>query len=366
MKTGFIWDESYFWHQTGNGALNIDSGGWVQEDIHAENPETKRRVKNLLDKSKFIKQLQEIEPRPASHQEVERNHGKVYIEEIKRLSDMGGGDAGEHAIVGPDSYEIAMLSAGGAVTAVDAVIRGEVMNAYALTRPPGHHAEKNEGMGFCLFNNIVIAAKYARAQYYLNRIAIIDWDVHHGNGTESAFLNDSDVLFISLHQENIFPRNRGSMTEIGKSEGKGYNVNIELPAGTGNEGYMHAFDKVAIPIIDQFEPELILVSAGQDPGRFDPLGRMLVTAEGFYRMAEKVKSLADEHCSGRLVACHEGGYSTAYVPFCTIRILEAFSGKQSGVNDPFDQGFHEGPIYQNQLDYINHAKEIQSAYWRLS
>ncbi|GAA0591313.1 class II histone deacetylase [Virgibacillus siamensis] len=363
--TGFIWDESYFWHQTGNGALNINSGGWIQEDTHAENPETKRRVKNLLDRSKFMKELQQIEPREALLDEVGLNHGRKYIEKIKKLSDSGGGDAGEHAIVGPDSYEIALLSAGGVITATDAVMQGKVHNAYALTRPPGHHAGQDEGMGFCLFNNIAIAAKHAKAKYGLKRIVIIDWDVHHGNGTENAFRDDPEVLFISMHQENIFPKNRGQISYAGEGNGEGFNVNIELPAGTGNEGYLYTFDQVIEPIINQFEPELIMVSAGQDPSRFDPLGRMLMTADGFYQMAMTVKGLAEKHCDGRLVACHEGGYSTAYVPFCTIRILEALSGKQSGVDDPFDQGYHEGPLYQNQIDAVERVKEVQGAYWRV-
>lgn len=364
-KTGFIWDESYFWHQTGQGALNINSGGWIQADTHAENPETKRRVKNLLDRSKFIKELQQIEPRPAIRKEVEMNHAPVYLDRLKQLSDAGGGDAGEHAIVGPDTYEIALLSAGGALTAVDAVMQEKVQNAYALTRPPGHHAEYEIGAGFCLVNNIAIAAKYARETYGLKRILILDWDVHHGNGTESAFRSDSDVLFISIHQENIFPKNRGQIIYTGEGDGEGYTVNIELPAGTGNEGYLYTFDKVIEPIVDQYQPELILISAGQDPSRFDPLGRMLLTAEGFYNMTARVKALAEKHCNGRLVGCHEGGYSTAYVPFCTLRVLEALAGKQSGVDDPFDQGYHEGPLYQNQVEAINKVLKIQKKYWDL-
>lgn len=363
--TGFIYDESYFWHQTGNGALNLNAGGWIQEDTHAENPETKRRIKNLLERSRFIKELQQLEPRSATRKEIEMNHTAEYIDRIKTLSEAGGGDAGEHAIVGPDSYEIALLSAGGTLTAVDAVMNDTVKNAYALTRPPGHHAEQDEGMGFCLFNNIAIAAKYAREKYGLKRILILDWDVHHGNGTESAFRFDSDVLFISIHQENVFPKDRGDITYTGEGNGNGYNVNIELPAGTGNDGYNYTFEQVIEPIVDQYQPELILISAGQDPSRFDPLGRMLVTAEGFYQMASKVKSLAEKHCEGRLIACHEGGYSTAYVPFCTLKILEAFREKRSGVEDPFDQGYHEGPIYPNQVEAVEKVKEIQKGFWDL-
>ncbi|MFD1360130.1 class II histone deacetylase [Lentibacillus salinarum] len=363
--TGFICDESYFWHQTGNGALNLRSGGWIQADTHAENPESKRRVKNLLERSGYMDELQQVAPRSATREEVGMNHSRPYIDRIKKLSDAGGGDAGVHAIVGPDSYEIALKSAGGVLTSVDAVMEEKVQNAYALVRPPGHHVEPDEGMGFCLFNNVAIAAKYARRKYGLKRILILDWDVHHGNGTEAAFAADSDVLFISVHQENIFPKSRGDITHTGKGNGEGYNVNIELPAGTGDEGYLYAFDHLIEPIIEQYAPELIFVSAGQDASRFDPIGRMLVTADGYFRMSERIKQLADKHSQGRLIACHEGGYSTAYVPFCTLRVIEALRGVHSQVEDPFDQGFHEGPIYPHQKEAVQRAADIQKAYWGL-
>ncbi|GAA0447734.1 class II histone deacetylase [Lentibacillus halophilus] len=364
-KTGFINHESYFWHQTGSGALNLRSGGSIQADTHAENPETKRRVKNLLERTDEMDTLEQIAPRSATRSEIEMNHQTEYIDHVKQLSDSGGGDAGVHAIVGPDSYEIAMKSAGGAITAVDAVMNDTVQTAYALVRPPGHHAEPNEGSGFCLFNNVAIAANYARKQFGLKRIAILDWDVHHGNGTETAFYDDPDVLFLSIHQENIFPKGRGVITDVGEGDAKGNNVNVELPAGTGDDGYLYTFDHVIEPIIDQFQPELILISAGQDASRFDPLGRMLVTAEGYYTMTTKIKSLADKHCHGRLVACHEGGYSTAYVPFCTLRIIEALRGERSRIEDPFDLGFHEGPIYPHQKEAVHQAITVQSAYWHL-
>lgn len=364
-KTGFICDESYFWHQTGNGALNIRSGGWVQADTHAENPETKRRVKNLLDRSGFMNELYQISPRSATREEIDMNHDSNYIDRIAELSRNGGGDAGEHAIVGPDSYEIALKSTGGVLTAVDAVMEESVQNAYALVRPPGHHAEPEAGMGFCLFNNVAIAAKYARLTYGLKKILILDWDVHQGNGTETAFENDSDVMFISIQQENIFPKNRGTIHDVGHGAGEGYNVNIELPAGTGDDGYLYAFEQLIEPIIEQYSPELIFVSAGQDASRFDPIGRMLVTADGYFQLAKRMKKLADKHCNGRLVACHEGGYSTAYVPFCTLRIIEALSGKNSGVDDPFKTGFHEGPIYPHQKEAVHEAMDVQRAYWKL-
>lgn len=205
-------------------------------------------------------------------------------------------------------------------------MKGKARNVYSLNRPPGHHAEREFGMGFCLFNNIAIAAQYAREKYGLKRILIIDWDVHHGNGTENSFYNDSDILFVSLHQEFNFPADRGFAEDVGEGNGQGFNINIPLPAGTGNAGYLYAFEEVIVPIADQFRPELVLISAGQDASVFDPLAQMMVTADGFGKLASIVKGIAERHCNGRLVACHEGGYSAPYVPFCTLRVIEALRG----------------------------------------
>lgn len=365
MRTGFVCDESYFWHSNGESALMLKAGGMVEKDIHVENAETKRRVKNLLERTKFIKQLTLIDPKEATREEIELVHSAEYVERVKNLSETEGGDAGKLAMVGPNSYEIALLSAGGALTAVDAVMDRRVRNSYVLSRPPGHHAEKEEGSGFCIFNNVAIAAQYAKKKYQLNKILILDWDVHHGNGTESAFYEDPDVLFISLHQEYTFPAGRGAAIDVGSGAGRGYNVNIPLPAGTGDEGYLLAFEKVIEPIVDQFRPELILISAGQDPSRFDPLGRMLMTAKGFGKIAAIVKQLAEKHCNGRLVAIHEGGYSAAYVPFCTLKIIESLSGLDSGVKDPFPDDVHGAPIYSNQLEAIEKVIEIQTEFWDL-
>ncbi|WP_101845046.1 class II histone deacetylase [Halobacillus sp. Marseille-P3879] len=335
-NTGFICDERYFWHDTGNGALFLPPGGWIEADEHGESPKSKRRIKNLLERSGFIDELTGIRPRAATQEEIEFVHRSSYVEKVKQLSDTLGGDAGELALVGRGSYEIALLSAGGVMTGVDAVMEGEVDNVYALTRPPGHHAETEQGMGFCLFNNVAVAARYAQKKYGLKRILILDWDVHHGNGTENVFYDDPDILFISLHQDGNFPPDRGAREDIGEDAGRGYNINIPLPAGTGNAGYRYALEKAVAPIADQFKPELILVSAGQDASVFDPLAQMMVTAQGFGEMGTIVKDIAERHCKGRLVACHEGGYSPAYVPFCTLRIIEALSGVQSKViEDPY-------------------------------
>jgi acetoin utilization deacetylase AcuC-like enzyme len=368
-KTGFICDESYFWHDTGNGALFLRPGGWVESDVHSENPATKRRVKNLLERTGFIHELISISPRSATREEIEYNHASAYIDKVKELSDGMGGDAGEAAVVGTGSYEIALRSTGGALTGVDAVMEGKVDNVYVLSRPPGHHAEKEYGRGFCLFNNVAIAAKYARKKYGLKRILIVDWDVHHGNGTESAFIDDPEVCFISLHQEFSFPPDRGYAETVGEKDGKGYNVNIPLPAGTGNAGYLYAFEQVVVPIAEQFQPELVIVSAGQDPSAFDPMGRMMVTAEGFRAFTAIVKNIAERFCDGKLVVCHEGGYSAAYVPFCTLRVIEELSEKKSKVTeDPFQLGIESLPtdvLTTDQKEAVDRAKKIQADYWKL-
>ena len=366
-KTGFICHESYFWHDTGNGALFLPPGGLVEVDVHSENPATKRRVKNLLERSGYINHLVCIAPREATVEEIQYYHSLDYINRVKELSDGAGGDAGEFAIVGKGSYEIALLSVGGALEAVDAVMQNKVQNVYALIRPPGHHAEKDKGMGFCLFNNVAIAAFYARKKYGLKRIMIIDWDVHHGNGTQSAFYDDPEVLFISIHQEGNYPPGSGPAEDTGEGEGNGFNINIPLPAGTGNAGYLYAIEKIIEPVADQFKPELVLVSAGQDPSVFDPLARMMVTSDGFYEIATRIKRIAERHCQGRLVACHEGGYSAAYVPFCTLRVIEALSGIESGVEDPFLIATHGMPVnvlQDNQKEAVERVINIQSKFWK--
>jgi len=342
-KTGFICDESYFWHDAGNGALVLPPGGYVQSDGSAESPESKRRFKNLMERSGLYDKLELIKPGPATHEQLMYFHTEAHIERVKKLSISGGGDCGSLAIVGNGSYEIAVLAAGGAITAVDAVVKGKCDNAYALTRPPGHHAEADRGMGFCIFNNAAIAALYARKELGLERVMVIDWDVHHGNGTEDAFYSDPNVLFISLHQEKLYPAGRGEIDQIGEGAGEGYTVNIPLPAGCGDAGYMYALERVVKPVADKFKPQIIIISAGQDANMFDPAARMMVTADGYKRMTEFMMQLADVHCGGKLAAIHEGGYSTPYVPFCSHAIVEVMSGVKTDVEDPFYPVFAATP-----------------------
>ena len=335
-RTGFVCHELYMWHNTGNYAGIMPYGNPVQPYEHAENPETKRRFRNLVEVSGLLKHLQALEPREATEEEVLRFHTRAHLEKVRELSAGIGGDAGPFTPLGRGSYEIAMLSAGGVLAALEAIMDGRVRNAYALVRPPGHHALADMGMGFCLFGNAAIAGFHAFAKYGLERIAFVDWDVHHGNGTQSAFWEDPRALTISIHQDNCFPPDSGHVHEIGAGAGEGFNINIPLPPGSGVEAYESAYDRVILPALRAYKPQLIVVPSGFDAGAYDPLGRMQMHSGGYRALTRRMMAVADELCGGRLLLCHEGGYHAPTVPFYGLAVLEELSGVKTGVQDPFE------------------------------
>jgi acetoin utilization deacetylase AcuC-like enzyme len=322
------------WHDTGTGAWVIPAGLTVQPLGHLENAEGKRRIRNLLEVSGLLEHLLLIKPRAATEEEVLRLHTREYVERIKNDSSSLGGDAGDLTPFGPGSYEIALLAVGGCITAVDAVLDGKVDNVYALVRPPGHHAERDTGRGFCIFANIALAALHAREVRGLSRLAVVDWDVHHGNGTEHAFYDDPSVLTISVHQDNNYPPDSGAITDTGSGAGEGYNINVPLPAGSGVGAYIATFERVVAPALRSFRPELIFVASGLDASAMDPLASMMMTSDGYRTLTQVMLGVAREVCDGRLVVCHEGGYSPAYVPYCGLAILEELSGRRTDVADP--------------------------------
>jgi acetoin utilization deacetylase AcuC-like enzyme len=361
-RTGFVCHEQYFWHHTGatNGALP-SYGFPVQPEQHPENPETKRRLLGLLEVSGLLGELVRIRARHATVEELTVFHTLEYVELVKRLSNGGGGEAGELAPVGTGSFEIAQLSAGGCLAALDSVLRGEVRNAYCLVRPPGHHAERERGRGYCLFANNVLVAERARSAHRLRRIAIVDWDVHHGNSQEAAFIEDPCVLTVSLHQDGYYPAKSGAVEENGRGNGVGANINVPLPPGSGHGAYLEAWQRVVVPAVERFQPELIIVSSGFDGSVLDPLGRMLCHSETYRALAHMTVELADSLCSGRLVAVHEGGYSTAYVPFCGLAVVEELAGYRSGVTDPLFEVFRDMPgqeIQPHQRAVIDRAAAL--------
>src|SRR6266699_4396538 len=322
------------WHDTGTSAWVMPAGLSVQPLAHIESAEGKRRIKNLVEVSGLLDHLVPLKPRAATEEEILRLHTPEYVARIKRESDALGGDAGDLTPFGHGSYEIALLSAGGCITAVDAVLDGKVDNAYALVRPPGHHAERDSGKGFCIFANVAIAVQHARVARGLSRVAVVDWDVHHGNGTEHAFYADPNVLTISIHQDNNFPPSSGAITDTGSGAGAGFNINVPLPAGSGVGAYVATFEKVVAPALRNFGPELIVIASGLDASAMDPLASMMMTSEGYRTLTRTVLGVARDVCGGRLVACHEGGYSPAYVPYCGLAIIEELAGRRTGVDDP--------------------------------
>ena len=359
--TGLVVHERYFWHDTGSGAGFSSSNLYMQPDRHPESPDTKRRLLGLLDVSGLLEHLTRIKPRPAERSELEYFHTARYIDSVIAMSADGGGALGDSVQIGAGSYEIALLSAGGCIAAVDAVLQAKVKNAYALVRPPGHHAEADAGRGYCVFGNAVLLIRHAQRVHGLNRVAVVDWDVHHGNGTESAFIDDPSVLTLSIHQDHCYPIDAGSMDVTGGGMAAGTNLNIPLPAGAGHGAYLATFDRVILPALHRFRPELIVVASGLDASAMDPLGRMLCTSETYRAMAARIVAAAQDLCGGRLVATHEGGYSNAYVPFCGLPILEEFSGIRTSVVDPYlDEFMHMGgqSLMPHQAAIIDAAAEL--------
>jgi len=333
-KTGFTFHELYLWHDIGNAPGNFLAGLQVQPGDHFEHPETKRRFRNLLEVSGLLEKLVQIRPEAATVEQLQLVHSKDYIEKIRKMSDLSGGDAGEGAPFGKGSFEIALLATGGVIRLSKAVWNGEVDNGYALVRPPGHHAERDRGRGFCIFGNIAVAAKFLRYDCGVKRIAIVDWDVHHGNGTQDAFYDDPNVLTISIHQDGLFPRDSGYMGERGVKSGFGSNLNIPLPPGSGNGAYLTVFEEVVRPALEKFVPDFIFVASGYDASVNDPLGRMMVTSSGYRKMASILIDVADTFCNGRLVVAHEGGYSLSYVPYCGLAVIEELANKPTEILDP--------------------------------
>jgi acetoin utilization deacetylase AcuC-like enzyme len=360
-----VYDPECLEHDNGSMILDPRARDWIPV-LHSESPERLRRTYEVLERSRRLQVLDRLDCPTADMDTLGLVHVPSHIDRIEQACI--GNElvwVGPEARAGPKSWTPALKAAGGAVRAVDAVLAGEVGNAYVLVRPPGHHASATLPMGFCLFNNVAIACRYAQKRRGVDKVAIVDWDVHHGNGTQAIFYEDSQVLFISLHQDHLYPVDTGSLAEIGRGKGEGVNVNIPLPAGTGDRGYALAFDRVVEPLIRRFGPDLILVSAGQDASAADPLGRMSMTTEGFRHMASRVTLLAGELCGGRLVVVQEGGYSPDHLPYCTLAIIEAMAGLEPALlGDPLEIDVPL-ELQDSEVRAVNAAREAHRSYWKL-
>ncbi len=355
MATGFYWDEHCFWHGGGNYAMTLPVGGLVQP-IQAglpENPEAKRRLLNLMRVTGLDRHLSLRSADPATEEELQRVHPRSYLREFRDTSAQGGGELGLRTPFGQGGYEIAALSAGLTRAALFDVLSGEFDSSYALSRPPGHHCLPEFPNGFCLLANIAIAVEAALAEGLVGRVAVLDWDVHHGNGTEAIFYDRAEVLTISMHQERNYPLDTGDAEDRGAGAGLGANMNIPLPPGTGHFGYLAAFDRLVLPALERFRPDVIVVACGFDAGAFDPLARMLASAETFRELTARTRAAAEDLCDGRIVLVHEGGYSEVYVPFCGHAALEALSDAPTRAPDPLANTVaarQPGPRHDRMVD----------------
>jgi acetoin utilization deacetylase AcuC-like enzyme len=357
-RTGFVWHERYAWHDARGMMDSIGPEALFEPEPSLESGTTKRRLRNLVDASGLLAQLVPIAPQPVGDDVLTWIHDPGYVQRVRAASAGDGGDAGGFTPFGRATYEIAALAVGGCIAAVDAVLDGAARNAYALVRPPGHHAGPAGGCGYCVFSNVALAAAHLRRARGLPRVAIVDWDVHHGNGTQAAFAGDPTVLAISLHQEDLFPAGSGTVDETGEGAGAGATINVPLPAGAGRAAYLAAFDRVVAPALHRFAPDFVLVGCGLDAAMEDPLGRMNLTSECFALLTERVMAAADALCGGRVVLCHEGGYSSAYVPYCGLAILERLSGVATGVVDPWltgERGVRDLPLRAHEAEAIDAA-----------
>ncbi len=375
-RTGLIFDERYLHHDTGaQNIVRMRKGSFeTSPEGHPSSTSITKRIKEFLDGAGLTAMMQPVAARAASEDELAVYHTREYIQGV-RSHVQGGPMQGAWGEIESDtplsagSFDAAVYAAGGSLNGVKAIMQGEVRNAYALLRPPGHHAMSNRAMGFCIFNNAVVAAHYARNTYGLERVMIVDWDVHHGNGTQDAFYADPGVLFVSLHQHNWYPKLSGELEQVGSGAGAGYTVNIPLPAGTGDRGYRAAFEQLVIPVGLQYRPQLIIISAGQDANWLDPLAQNMLTMAGFRTISMLMRDLADEVCDGRLLMLQEGGYSAAYVPYCTVAAIEPLVGLDAGLVDLYAVSSEVDRcmtiLTQETRDALAVAKKWHSNWWNI-
>ena len=294
MATAFIYDPRFLDHETG---------------LHPETPRRLEVIRRALESDRGMwGRLKHVEPRPAADEDITRCHSAELIDLIREACERGDSMLDMDTIISRDSFDVARLAAGAGVTAVDQVVAGEVDTAFAAVRPPGHHARPDKAMGFCLFNNAAIAARYAQAVHDVERVLIIDWDVHHGNGTQEIFYSDPDVFYFSTHQYPYYP-GTGARSETGEDAGADTVLNVPLRARTSAATHRTAFTDALADIENRFPPDLIIISAGFDSRREDPLGGLLLDDPDFVEMTKEAMGVAGRHGEGRVVSLLEGGYN---------------------------------------------------------
>ncbi len=344
--TGFVYHDDYLKHDTG---------------YHPESAERLVSIMRKLEEVGITEKMKRILPVKASNEQIEYVHVDGYIKKVEAMCKRGGGMLDPDTPLCKDTYEIALLSAGGVTKAVDEVmIKADngVRNAFALIRPPGHHATSNKGMGFCIFNNIAIAAEHLKRKYDVKRILIADWDVHHGNGTQEVFFEDHSVLYFSTHQYPHYP-GTGWIDEVGKGEGEGFTVNVPLPASTDDSGYLYALRNILVPIAMDFSPEFVLVSAGFDAHVDDPLASMNVTAPGFGLFTDVIKEIAEENSKGRIVIALEGGYNLNALSESVLSVFDSLLSNGERREKKKEKTSENERVRKR----VEEVKEVQRSHW---
>ena len=311
MATAYLYDPVFMQHKTGWG--------------HPEKPERLKAINDAVRAAPYFNDLVKIRPSMPDMKYIEAIHSKSYIQRVEReiedgISYLDSMDTG----VCRDSYDVALKAVGGSLNMCDAVMEGKADNGLCAVRPPGHHAEWDYAAGFCIFNNIAISARYLQSEYAVSRLAIVDWDVHHGNGTQHSFESDSSILYISLHQYPHYP-GTGSDSETGSGAGKGYTLNIPMRAGSGDAEYALAFQNQIIPALHAFKPEVLLISAGFDAHRHDPLSSIMLSSESYGLFTNMLMTVADTYSRGRVIAFLEGGYDLSSLAESVMHMMDAFA-----------------------------------------
>jgi acetoin utilization deacetylase AcuC-like enzyme len=308
-KTGLVYHPAYLEHDMGAG--------------HPESPNRLRAIMQQLEQSGTAARLTRLAPRKAEDEWITQIHTASYLEMLKAEAPATGRvSLDADTSMSPGSLTAAYLAAGGALAAVDAIMSKDVDHVFCAVRPPGHHAEAGHAMGFCLFNNVAIAARYAQKRYGLSRVLIVDWDVHHGNGTQHSFEEDPSVLFFSTHQFPHYP-GTGRAIERGRGAGEGFTINVPMEAGEGDEEYRAVFQKTLVPAADAFKPEFVIISAGFDAHQDDPLAGMGLTEEGYEDLTGIVAGIAKRHANGRILSSLEGGYNLTALSASVDRHIQA-------------------------------------------
>jgi acetoin utilization deacetylase AcuC-like enzyme len=334
---------------------------------HPESPKRLKEVYKILETKGLRDSFLKPKCSPASHEMICLNHSAALVQRVAETAGKTFDLLDPDTKTSPESYAAACLAAGALIQGVDLLMAGEIDNGFGLVRPPGHHAESDQSMGFCLFNNVAIAARYATEILGLERVMIVDWDLHHGNGTQHSFYESDRVLYLSTHQYPYYP-GTGSLQETGQGKGEGFTVNIPLPGYQGDGDFATIFDDLVIPVGRQYNPQLILVSAGFDIYRGDPLGAMEVTAQGFAYMTRTLVSLAEEVCQGRLLVTLEGGYHPDGQRDGILAVLGELSGQVLATEYRVhldDETAARLSREKSRHPAIRQAWEVAKRYWKM-